>query len=261
MPDAPQSPSILSALRQFRDRVTPARPWAQPARPPLEPAAPPPRQPVPFQLALGRDQLTGLPNRACFTYLLAAQATLAVQFETELSVLVIDWPGYAASEADQAVRDHRLATLATQLRGALQRKHDVLARLGNGRLAALLPFTDAAGAGRTARNLQQVAAGLLQAEPAPLPSPPPLDDDMPAKQFGRSAGAPDDDDGPVDPFALDSGDARYNILNIGLTAYCGKGKLDHEVMLRAAEQSAEFASLNGGDHISRSEPDGSPNPL
>jgi GGDEF domain-containing protein len=250
----------MMVLRQFRDRLaTPRKPLGPPPLAALGSTTAKAAAPTTdFQRALGRDQLTGLPNRPCFSYKLAGQAALATQFETELSVLVLDWAGYAGAGADPEARGKRFAALAAQLRGALQRKHDVLGSLGDGRLAALLAFTDASGADRVARNLQRAARDILQADPSPLTPPPPMDNDPPAKLFGRFSGTLDEDlalDDRAEPGETDAGD-NIGILNVGLATYCGKGKLDHSALLRAAEQAASFASLNGGDHITRFDQNG-----
>ena len=250
----------MTVLRQFRDRLaTPKRVWSPPPlSAPGSTATKAAAAPTDFQRALGRDQLTGLPNRPCFSFLLAGQAALAAQFETELSILVLDWAGYGSAGADREARDQRFAALASRLRGALQRKHDVLGSLGDGRLAAMLVFTDAAGADRVARNLQRAAGDILSTDAASPTPHHPMDSATPVKIFGQFSTAGDADlvlAERAEPADMDAA-LDIGILNIGLATYCGKGRLDHDALLRAAEQAAVFASLNGGDHISRFEHDG-----
>jgi GGDEF domain-containing protein len=199
-----------------------------------------------FQKTQGRDQLTGLPNRPCFTHYLTVQATLAAQLETRLSLLVIDWAGHTAPGVRVDARNRRLSEVADLLRATLRRPHDMLGCLGRGRFAALLPFTDATGAEYVAKNLKSALCvpGQLDAEPPPVNEAAWSE----AIMFGKR---------PVSARSLyEEPVAARNphsatTLNIGMASYCGKGPLQPETMLFAAERAADLAALDGATHTVR----------
>jgi diguanylate cyclase (GGDEF)-like protein len=174
-----------------------------------------------FQKTLGRDQVTGLPNRPCFAHLTETQSSLASQLEVQLSVLVVAWEGYLAYGREPE-RDRQLIRVAGQLRNGVHRSHDVLGSLGHGQFGVLLPFTDVAGADRVARNLLE-AAQVLAADSGAAPV-----------GNGTTAAAPDK-----------AG------LTIGMACYCGKGKLAEDALLQTAEQAMAFAQMNGGNRMVR----------
>lgn len=196
---------------------------------------------VDFQKTMGRDRVTGLPHRACFTHVLGLQAQISAQLETRLSVIVLEWPDYA-TDPDLIARDRTLNRIATTLRHTLHRAHDVLGSLGDGRLAAMLPFTDGAGADTVARKLQRAARAAVLGEHAPVSAA------LPAELGAGEAEAealdipqsPDADDGPF--------------INVGIAAYNGKGVLEQGALLAAAERAIEYAALNGGERIVRFDP-------
>jgi GGDEF domain-containing protein len=203
-----------------------------------------------FQQTLGRDEVTGLPNRPRFSHLLAHQAELAQQLQTQLSVLVIDWPGYRRGAGPVPMRKYRLTAIASRLQETLQRKHDVIGSLGDGRLAAMLPFTDASGADRVARNLARAANDILQNAASPPGRPQGI---WPAdKPFGR--GTPEEDandaeDAPPHPVLTSASDIE--LVAVGLASYCGKGPANGERLLQGAEQAALVAVHDTTDRIAR----------
>ncbi len=109
-----------------------------------------------FQRLLTRDEITGLPNRHSFAHLLAEETARACRAETKLSLLLLHWNEFDALSVagPPASVNERLAGLAHRLAGGLQRSSDVLASLGVGRFAVLLPFTDGFGAAAVAHKLQ-----------------------------------------------------------------------------------------------------------
>jgi diguanylate cyclase (GGDEF)-like protein len=227
-------------LAKLRDRLTQRATAVAPAQE-LPDAA---LQLAEFKRTMLRDEVTGLPSRSQFTHILAREAEMAAQTGTELSVLVVDWPGYRFT--GPALRDRRLAGIATHIGDALNRKHDVIARIGEGRLAVVLPFTDAAGADRVAHKIQEAAQTALLSEPPPAPAVTALDDDAPARRFGRGSGEVQEADAVGDKVAWE--DAA---VSIGLSSYNGKGRLTDDALLHAAEQAASFASMNGSNQIVR----------
>jgi diguanylate cyclase (GGDEF)-like protein len=169
-----------------------------------------------FQRLLGRDQLTGLPNRHSFMHVLAQETARAVRAETTLSVLLVAWDGYDAFETanQQDVVDATLARIARRLRTMLRRRGDIIANLGGGRFAIVLASTDAFGATTVSRNLQNA-----------LRTPDPRDDA--------------------------SDDLRNITLSIGAATYCGKGALPDGQLFQFAEEALVNARRHGGSTIQR----------
>ncbi len=228
----------MLALTRLRDRLAP-RP---PAPPPARAAAP-----IDFQQVMGRDEVTGLPNRHRFEYLLTRQSALASEFEMPLSVLVIDWP--ACRDDATQLRDQQLTAIATRLRASVNRKYDVLGSLGHGRIAVLLPFTDAPGADRVARNLIHASEDALRAAQHHQPQ---ASFEPPEKPFGRAGSAPDGEPGDIVTESAPAAPAPTgNAVVIGHASYCGKGPLNAAALLEAAEQAATYASAEGADPIAR----------
>jgi diguanylate cyclase (GGDEF)-like protein len=172
-----------------------------------------------FQKLLGRDQTTGLPNRHSFMNLLAQECVRAGRAETHLSVLLLQWDDYASQHTTepQPVVDKQLAHMARRLRTTLRRPADLIASLGAGRFAVILPFTDAFGGATVARNLQSALA---------LPE--------------LNA------DGMVT--------AESTRLSIGAATYCGLGVLPEGQLLEFAEEALAAARGNGGNRINRYDP-------
>lgn len=209
---------------------------------------------VDLQKTMGRDRVTGLPHRACFAHVLVLQGQISARLETRLSVVVLDWPGYSAPDIDPETRDRRLNQLAAALRQRLHRTHDVLGCIGDGRLAAMLPFTDGAGADTVARNLQSAARASLNGEAEAAPVLTEGLDGSTENPFAESEAVPE--------LAEDGGEAGFDavaefegeFVNIGISSYNGKGVLLDGALLSAAERAVAFAALNGGDRIVRFDP-------
>lgn len=229
-------------LAKLRDRLTQRSANAAPAQETPDTAL----LLAEFKRTMLRDEVTGLPSKSQFTHILARESEMAAQTGTELSVLVVDWPGYRFTTTP-GLRDRRLAGIASHIGEALNRKHDVIARIGEGRLAVVLPFTDAAGADRVAHKIQAAAQVALMSEPPPAHSVPALDDVNPTRHFGRGAGETQDE------FISESDKVSWEdaAVSIGLSSYCGKGPLTDAALLLAAEQAASFASMNGANQIVR----------
>jgi GGDEF domain-containing protein len=215
---------------------------------------------VDLQKTMGRDRVTGLPHRACFAHVLMLQGQIAARLETRLSVVVLEWEGYAAAGHDPEARDARLNKLVAALRDRLHRTHDVLGCIGPGRLAAMLPFTDGAGADTVARNLKHAAEAALMDGVVPAAPLDVLDE----RAFGSAPIRHDDDEDVVpaegDEAAPAEAPAGHLELPpgegvvIGISSYNGKGSLADEGLLNAAERAVAFAMMNGGDRIVRFDP-------
>lgn len=244
-----QSDLIVKLLRRLTDRQPPD---ALRIPPELRVVATP-LPAIDFQKTQGRDQLTGLPNRPCFTHYLTVQGTLAAQLETRLSLLVIDWAGYTAQGVRIDARNKRMAEVADLLRATLRRPHDMLGCLGRGRFAALLPFTDAPGAEHVARNFKSALSlpGQLDSEPPPVAESAWSEVIMFGKRPAFNAPL---FDGPAAP----NHSNPHTTLNIGMASYCGKGALQPETMLFAAERAADLAAMDGATHTVRFDPTAGP---
>ena len=171
-----------------------------------------------------RDAVTGLPDRASFSALTHWHCALAAQTETGLAVLAVIWDQAAAMRAtfSPALWDAARAALAGRLRGGICRGGDTLGDLGGGVVGALLPFTDAAGAGAVARRW----LGLIT--PAP--------DTAGHHQAILPAGA---------RLALTGS------LSIGIASYGGRGQVDAARLIEAAERACETAHVDGGNKAVR----------
>jgi diguanylate cyclase (GGDEF)-like protein len=172
-----------------------------------------------FQKLLGRDQVTGLPNRHSFIRLLALESERAVLASTPVTLLVVDWIGYAqdADHHPEVLVESALNDLANCLRGVLRRQLDVLASLGQGKFALLLPATDAFGGDAVAKAA--MAAILPEAT-------------------GELA---DDGEAPV---------------KIGCATYRGKGGLSATALLEWAEEAVQNARKTQRQSIRHYDPTG-----
>jgi GGDEF domain-containing protein len=211
-------------------------------------AVPVPPSLAEFQKTQGRDQITGLPNRPCFTHYLTVQGDLAGRLETKLSLLVVDWAGYTAPGVRVDARNRRMTEVADLLRAALRRPHDLLGCVGRGRFAALLPFTDATGAEHVAKNFKAAISepGQLEGEPPPVNEPAWSEVIMFGKRLAPSPSLYEEPTGQRQSH-------RDTTLNIGMASYCGKGPLQPEMMLFAAERAADLAAMDGATHTVRFE--------
>jgi diguanylate cyclase (GGDEF)-like protein len=185
-----------------------------------------PEQPAPvpqavqdFQRLLGRDQITGLPNRPGFMRILTEESQRAVRAQSPLALLLITVDGLPDLLAAHkpAPESQVLAELADTIRGCLRRQSDQVACLSPGRFAVVLPFTDAVGATAAARNITAAFVPAL------------------------------DEEGAV-------ADGVAATLSIGLAAYPGRGVLPDTRLLQQAEEAESAARKNGGNRISRYDP-------
>jgi diguanylate cyclase (GGDEF)-like protein len=105
------------------------------------------------------DSLTGLANRRYFEDRAAQELQRARRSELPLAVVLIDLDGLKATNDTRghAAGDRLLRDFAALLRGQL-RGIDLAARFGGDEFAALLPDTDAAGAGVLVERLERRAA-------------------------------------------------------------------------------------------------------
>jgi len=188
---------------------------------------------VDFQKTLGRDQVTGLPNRPCFAHLAAAQSQLAARLETRLSLVVLGWDEYEHAH-NEAARDAALAVFAARLREKLQRAHDMLGSLGDGLFAVLLPFTDGVGGETVARRLRLLLAAPPQPT-VPIAAEP---------SQGGTQGPPTVPEVVGPPFIA----PRFSV---GVATYCGKGPLADDALLAVAERAVAFARMSDGERLVR----------
>ena len=178
-----------------------------------------PKAAADFQKLLGRDQVTGLPNKHSFMHLLSQESARAFRAETALSLLLISWDDFdaAANGTRPEAMDAQVASIARRLRATLHRQQDILASLGGGRFAAVLPFTDAFGAKTVAENLQAaLRTPVIEAN-------------------GQESVA-------------------TAAISIGAATYCGKGLLPETQLLQYAEEALAAARKTGGDKITRYDP-------
>jgi diguanylate cyclase (GGDEF)-like protein len=201
--------------------------------------APPPLS-LDFQKLMGRDEVTGLPNRHAFGHVLAQQAALAMRLQTRLSLLVVNCDSYAPyADANGAnARERHLIELANKLRGCCRRAYDVLGSLQPGQFAVLLPFTDGAGADAVARNMAN-ALRPLELEPAEV---------EPAIAAGLGYVPLVGNDFVTASLADLFG---VSTLSIGGAAYVGRGDLCDLRMMEVAEEACRVALAGGGDRALR----------
>ncbi len=190
-----------------------------------------------FQKTLGRDQVTGLPNRPCFAHLAAAQSQLAARMETRVSLIILGWDEYEHA-ADVAARDATLAVFAARLKEKLQRAHDMLGSLGDGMFAVLLPFTDGSGAETVAKRLRMLLTAPPERPARPVAAPGDGESDE------ELDGLPPAPDAAEEPFVPPH-------FSVGVGAYIGKGALPDDALLAVAEKALTFARLNDGERLVR----------
>jgi GGDEF domain-containing protein len=174
-----------------------------------------------FQRLLGRDQITGLPNRHGFMHILAEESRRAHDAAMPLSLVLISIEGLPEEDFAWA-REKRLMQLsacASAIRRSLYRVMDQMACLSPARLAVLLPFTDALGADVVARKIAQV----LRPEGDPA--------EEGTMQLGSWAQA-----------------------CIGTATYSGKGALPATYLFECALEAETSARKAGGNRIARFDP-------
>ncbi len=182
----------------------------------LSGAAPNPVQD--FQRLLGRDQVTGLPNRQAFMHILAAESRRAHDASMPLSLLLISLEGLPEfDEATQRKRDQtQLAAAVARIHGALYRVMDQMACLSPGRLAVVLPFTDALGADVVAHRISEALRRVGELGEASI--------------------------------------GLWGEACIGAATYAGKGVLPEAHLLECALSAESTARKKGGDHMARFDP-------
>lgn len=108
------------------------------------------------------DKLTGLPNRRHFEEMLHREWRKAARSDEPLSVLMVELErfGEITSRLGHAAADSFLKEVAEQLRAALKRPADCVARYGADEFAVLLPDTSRNGAARIAERLKQAVESV-----------------------------------------------------------------------------------------------------
>jgi len=119
---------------------------------------------------IGRtDSLTGLYDAAAFTEMLDNEAERARRSGNRLGVVIAEIDGFAPVGKDPLTpaQQRRLTTVGTIFR-MRPRQIDMAARLGGGRFALLLPYTDEHGAYLLAERLRSTLAESAIADGAPM---------------------------------------------------------------------------------------------
>ena len=113
------------------------------------------------QIAL-LDGLTGIPNRRYFDEQLQREANRSLRQEKSLSVLMMDIDHFKDfnDHYGHGAGDQCLQKVAETLKTTLLRPADMIARYGGEEFVALLPGTDASGAGEVAEKLRTAIAEL-----------------------------------------------------------------------------------------------------
>jgi diguanylate cyclase (GGDEF)-like protein len=108
------------------------------------------------------DGLTGIPNRRHFDEQLTREFRLARRHGTPLSVIMMDVDHFKQfnDHYGHGPGDDCLKRIAQALMMATERPTDLIARYGGEEFVALLPGTDAAGAGRVAERLREAVQAL-----------------------------------------------------------------------------------------------------
>jgi diguanylate cyclase (GGDEF)-like protein len=119
---------------------------------------------------IGRaDSVTGLYNADAFTEMLDNEVERARRSGNRLGIIVAEIDGFApvGSGSLSAGQQRRLAGVG-EIFGKRPRQIDMAARLGGGRFALLLPYTDEHGAYLLAERLRTGLADLPPVEGAPI---------------------------------------------------------------------------------------------
>lgn len=109
-----------------------------------------------------QDGLTGVANHRLFVDTLAREWARAMREQTPLSIVMVDIDNFKLlndSDGHQA-GDECLRRVAQTLQQALRRPADLLARYGGEEFVAILPATDASGAGAVAERMRAAVEGL-----------------------------------------------------------------------------------------------------
>ena len=210
-----------------------------------------------FQKLFGRDQLTGLPNRHSFLRLLALESERAVLASAPVTLLIVAWVGHAEYADDRPEVGMALVDLANCLRTALRRQFDLLASLGNGKFALLLPATDAFGGQAVAK------AALAAISPEEGSGQHAVDMVAGVNQTGLKM------TGPAEIGHEDASQAKsraettgvqaapsHSPVVIGCATYSGKGTLAPTELLEYAEEAWRNARNTKGQTIRHYDPTG-----
>lgn len=116
------------------------------------------------------DALTQLPNRRSFDSRIRAEAVAATTSGSPLALLLIDVDRFKAinDRLGHAHGDSCLSRVAAVLRRQLQRRNDMVARLGGEEFGVILASTDASQALAIAEGLRRAVAEEVIAHPAPI---------------------------------------------------------------------------------------------
>ncbi|WP_426359270.1 GGDEF domain-containing response regulator [Pseudocolwellia sp. HL-MZ19] len=101
------------------------------------------------------DSLTGIANRMCFDLQLKQDWTTAIRGESTISLIMIDIDHFKLynDEFGHVKGDECLTLIAQILSRSNYRSQDLVARFGGEEFVILLPFTDAAGAKKIAKDV------------------------------------------------------------------------------------------------------------
>lgn len=115
-----------------------------------------------------QDALTGIANRRAFDETLAMEWERAQRGGHALALVMVDVDHFKAynDHLGHPEGDRCLQAVAGALEAALPRKVDTIARYGGEEFAAILPYTDQAGAERVAETLRMAVQDLTFPHPA-----------------------------------------------------------------------------------------------
>jgi diguanylate cyclase (GGDEF)-like protein len=108
------------------------------------------------------DSLTGIANRMCFDLQLKEDWTTAIRGESPISLIMIDIDNFKLynDEFGHVKGDECLTLIAQTLSRSNYRSQDLVARFGGEEFVILLPFTDAAGAKKIAKDVIEAISSL-----------------------------------------------------------------------------------------------------
>lgn len=116
------------------------------------------------------DPLTELPNRRSFDSCIRAELVAAATARTPLALLLIDIDRFKLvnDTFGHATGDTCLSEVAALLRRQLQRKADMVARLGGEEFGVILPHTEPAAARAIAEGMREAVAAAAIRHPDPI---------------------------------------------------------------------------------------------
>jgi diguanylate cyclase (GGDEF)-like protein/PAS domain S-box-containing protein len=112
--------------------------------------------------AAALDEMTGIANRQTFNQRFEMEASRAENARMDLSMLMVDVDLFKQFNDlyGHMAGDECLKRLAETLGRTIQREGDLVARFGGEEFVVLLPGTNATGAARVARNIQDAVNGM-----------------------------------------------------------------------------------------------------